>query len=253
MVVRLSSTNPNSRLIDLSTIQSLVSEIYPKGKTTVYLVGSYANNTASVQSDLDFLIISKKILIKRTINHLSNKINEKFSHLIPKIDIKVISWEEFHLKHSKNYLYLYSMITTGKLLLGDPVRIKLIPELLNQELNRIINQQEEVEEYIIRKFNFEYSGALLFDIGKSLHHLERTISPNRYSSLKEIWGGDLVFLGTLYEKVVSKGISSSLSLHLMIQKQRRGNFKRIIQANTRLRDYKNVVKNTFREWYETQL
>ena len=249
----MSSTNLNRRLIDLFTIQSLISEVYPNGQTTVYLVGSYANNTASVHSDLDFLIISEKKLVKHIINHLNNAINERFAYLIPKIDIKVISWDNFCLKLSKRYLYLYSMITTGKLLLGDPVRLKLIPSLLNQELNRIINQHEEVEEYIFRKFNFEYSGALLFVIGKSLHHLERIISPNRNFSLKEIWGRNLVFLGTLYEKVVPKGISTSLSMHLRTQKQRRGNFRRLVQANEQLKNYKNLVQNTFREWYETQM
>ncbi len=243
----------NNEIIDFTTIKSLISELIKNSIATVYLVGSYASNTASRNSDIDLLIITEANQQNQVARHLKDIIKKRFSHITSKIDCKVISWHDLRIGQSKNYLFLFSMINNGKLLEGKPIQMKLIPERLYQELNKLTNLLEEVEDYTLSKKNFTNTGALQFAIGKSLHHLERIISPFNYLSLKEIWGRHLVFLGNLYEKMVPKGVTTSLTTRFSIQKQRSGNFKQLATSLVQLQKYEVRVQETFQKWYDYKI
>ena len=80
----------------------------------VYLGGSYANNTLSEQSDIDFLIISNKN--QQLLKHLTKKLKSlpKFKYL----DCKIITHHDLVKVRNNRYLFLYSFISKGSLKCG---------------------------------------------------------------------------------------------------------------------------------------
>jgi len=239
----------NRELIGEGTIEAIVRSIRNFAPdAVVYLVGSYANNTATPGSDLDIVFVTEKNRQKTLAKEAKETLGTRFQPICKKIDCKIITQEDLH---QGPYLMCYSMITGGKCLTEEPIEMKLSPKRLLQELNRLVEQRQEIEEMINNKTNFNISGALLFNMGKSLHFLERIVAPEDYWTLKDIWGRNLSFLGRIYENSTSKGVMTSLTVELDVKKQRSGNYDRLHEALGQLKRYEARVTDGFNLWYES--
>lgn len=216
--------------------------------TIIYLLGSHAQDSATERSDIDLLIIhaNKKSLTK--ILKTEMRINSSLhSH---HFDIKIINHKEVNHLRNKEYFLVYSMIRYGKCLKGKKIAMKFLPERINQEYFKIMDQIDRLENMIDENIIKDYQtiAALIFVVGKSLRFMERIVNTD-YRSLKEIFGNNLKFLGKEYETVTRKQgiIKTALNQEIIVKsrKNTKYNNSRIKRAIVQVRNYGYYIGSLF--------
>jgi len=101
-------------MIESDTIDAIVSRIVSNfNPDKIILFGSYANGTATTDSDLDLLIIKDTEL---PVHKRSNAIQLLLIGSMIPMDILVYTNKDFESKQKQKYSFLYSAIKTSKVL-----------------------------------------------------------------------------------------------------------------------------------------
>lgn len=110
-----------------------------------------------------------------------------------------------------------------------------------------------IEESIALKKDFYLCGSLLFEVSKSLMFFDKVIDPASKLTLKNIWKGQLIYLGKIYEKTFKKGITTSLDKKITIKSGRKGNYNKLSNLSKQIQILEKTIDNKFMKWYKTRL
>ncbi len=215
-------------------------------KTIIYLAGSYARGSPKRNSDIDLLIIHAEI------EQLKKRLFELFKDNYPifwnKLDIKLFTEKGLRKATQTEYFMIYCNITYGKCLVGTPLKLKLIPELIMQEINTWEAKLNEIDDYLEAQIDYEALAGLLFAIGKQLSFIETVLTGKR-QSMKDIFQADTRMLGRSYEKrlTAKKQFQSSFSDEITLNPRvsKAGDFTRLKAVSTQLHSYISDLRRDF--------
>ena len=214
--------------------------------TIIYLAGSYARGSPQKNSDIDLLIIHAET------DQLKKRLTELFKDNYPvfwnKLDIKLFTEKDLIKARQTDYFMLYCNVTYGKCLVGTPLNLKLIPELIRQEINTWEAKLNEIDDYIEAQLDYEALAGLLFAIGKQLSFIETVLTGKR-QSMKNIFQADTKMLGRSYEKRLTgkKQFQSSFSDEITLNHRvsKAGDFTRLKAVSTQLHSYISNLRGYF--------
>ena len=214
----------------------------------VYLGGSYANDTFNEKSDIDFLIISNKN------RQLAKQLTKKLKHLpeYKNLDCKIITHYDLVKVRNNCYLFLYSFISKGRLLIGKPIHLKLSKILLRQEYTRILEESFRIKEMIEDKQDFDTIACLLFDLAKRHYYISNILDPTSCESLEQLLGKNFALLEQMYDsKIRGQGkIHPTLDTITSVRGQRsKKGFERLIQTISHLQQHE-VILNQLLERFQ---
>ena len=99
---------------------------------SIFLVGSYATKSYISGSDVDILIIYNDRSPELFNSNLRSLISSKFPHLENTLDIKVLTQKKISQVKSIEYLMLFSMFQSAKLLHGSQFKLPFKSEQFHE-------------------------------------------------------------------------------------------------------------------------
>lgn len=237
----------------ISEITTVVRVKYPE--IIIYLTGSYSTNTQISGSDIDVIILVDEEIKSRLISYLQNYIKNNCPQLTKKLDCKVLSKKEVKQSNGIDYLFLFSMLSTGTcltertfLLNLDPIKLR---EALIQIQERILELQDECES----QRNFDFIAFALFSITKSLYYLYLIISPEkgRIKRVRDVLKKSFFPLCRIHEKYSQKGIQGVVNVSFSKREQRSGQFHILDNTFLFIKEYYEEVEKEFYNWFDKDL
>ncbi len=245
-----SNSHATNLIPNIVTIFETIYSDYPS--TSIYLVGSYSRGTSTPGSDIDVLVFItednqdelKKLILEQTQTDATIPKN--------KIDCKILFKSAIYSGTPLEYLFILSALDGGIHLFGEPMKIKILPNLLLQLFDTFEERLLQIQLEIQQTQNFSINAFLLFSVTKSLYYLTRLIQPvnDDISTPKTILGKYFFTLAREYEKLTNKGVQVGVSMTVTKRGQRSGNFSLLTQAYPLIWDYFLLRKTHFMKWFD---
>ncbi|MHA2366917.1 MAG: nucleotidyltransferase domain-containing protein [Candidatus Hodarchaeales archaeon] len=245
-------------LISFATIQTIANDILKiTPNSTIALVGSYPQGRATLSSDIDIIILDNTKGIELLNKHLKKVLKIKYLDIYYKLDIKLLTWSEYKKALVDKYAFLYRCMGESyhpKYLAGKAIYLKFKPEMFSKELDAFIDKIDTLEILIEKKRAYNYLASYIFQIGRGLYYLEKTVDANATTTLKDIFKKHLVPLGRAYEKTITKGIRRGIwGESKSLKKEKRREMKNLEEAFTLIKKYCEIVEKKFYKWYKSYI